>query len=187
MGDVDEKKQELALVAKARGGDRDAFSELVHRHKDSILALVFRQLGNHSLAEDLTQDVFIRAYSKLPTFQEQARFRTWLFRIALNVVHSHFESRAARNERRNLSFDTSVHERFMSRKDECFAAEDLQLIRQLLTLLDRKFREAVVLVIVEGWTHAEAANLLNIPQGTLSTRVRMGIELLKANFKRRSA
>ncbi len=83
-----EKKGTVAdadLVARAKAGDKDAFGELVQRHEDKIYGLCLKMLGNREDAEDVLQEVFIKAFQSLPTFREEARFSTWLYRIAYNA------------------------------------------------------------------------------------------------------
>ena len=89
---------DLAFVAKARGGDTDAFRVLVERHSRPLFRLAFRMTGNQQDAEDVVQDSFLRAYRQLGKFDERASFGTWLYRIAVNCSLDLVRSRKRRSE-----------------------------------------------------------------------------------------
>ena len=89
---------DLAFVAKARGGDTDAFRVLVDRHSRSLFRLAFRMTGNEQDAEDVVQESFLRAYRQLAKFDERASFGTWLYRIAMNCSLDLVRSRKRRSE-----------------------------------------------------------------------------------------
>src|ERR1700681_3860062 len=90
---------DLAFVAKARGGDTDAFRVLVERHSRPLFRLAFRMTGNQQDAEDVVQDSFLRAYRQLGKFDERASFGTWLYRIAANCSLDMMRARKRRSER----------------------------------------------------------------------------------------
>jgi RNA polymerase sigma-70 factor (ECF subfamily) len=77
--------EDSELVARAKAGDRDAFGELVERHESKVYGLCLKMLGNAEDAEDVLQEVFIKAYEALPRFREEARFSTWVYRITTNA------------------------------------------------------------------------------------------------------
>lgn len=89
---------DLAFVARARGGDADAFRVLVDRHSRSLFRLAFRMTGNEQDAEDVVQESFLRAYRQLAKFDERASFGTWLYRIAMNCSLDLVRSRKRRSE-----------------------------------------------------------------------------------------
>src|SRR5436853_3641270 len=88
---------DLAFVARARGGDKDAFRVLVERHSRPLFRLAFRMTGNQQDAEDVVQDSFLRAYRQLGKFDERASFGTWLYRIAVNCSLDLVRSRKRRS------------------------------------------------------------------------------------------
>jgi RNA polymerase sigma-70 factor (ECF subfamily) len=89
---------DAAIVAKARGGDADAYRVLVERHSRALFRLAFRMTGNESDAEDVVQESFLRAYRQLGKFDERASFGTWLYRIATNCSLDLVRSRKRRSE-----------------------------------------------------------------------------------------
>src|SRR6195256_877616 len=90
---------DLAFVARARGGDTDAFRVLVDRHSRSLFRMAFRMTGNEQDAEDVVQESFLRAYRQLAKFDERASFGTWLYRIAMNCSLDLVRSKKRRSER----------------------------------------------------------------------------------------
>src|SRR5436853_2826277 len=89
---------DLAFVARARGGDKDAFRVLVERHSRPLFRLAYRMTGNQQDAEDVVQESFLRAYKQLGKFDERASFGTWLYRIAINCSLDLVRARKRRNE-----------------------------------------------------------------------------------------
>src|SRR5450759_3496992 len=77
---------ETSLIEQAQNGDRNAFGELVRRHYQGVVLVVYRMCGDTGLAEDAAQEAFIRAWVNLPSYQPQARLRNWLYRIAVNAA-----------------------------------------------------------------------------------------------------
>lgn len=182
--DVDD---EYALIRRIQAGEHECFRVLVDTYKDRIVSLAYRQTGDHSMAEDLAQEAFVRAFRSVNRFRFDSSFRTWFTRIALNVISSYFNSRAFKERSLTQTYDADAYEGFLRREASQFEKEDLSLVRSLLTQLDSKFRDAVVLVLVEGWSYEEAAKVLGVPVGTVSSRVTKGMALIRKHFERRSA
>ena len=102
------------LVRLVQCGDLDQYRELVRRHKNYVFGLIQRQVDNSAITEDLAQDVFIRAYRAIGSFRHEALFRTWLTRIALNVVKNYFQSSAFKKQRRTSAIDSEEHIGFVA-------------------------------------------------------------------------
>src|SRR2546427_3692920 len=90
---------DAATVARARAGDGDAFRALVERHSRSIFRLAFRMTGNEHDAEDVVQETFLKAYRKLPGFEERAQFGSWVHRIAANCAYDLLRARVRHDDR----------------------------------------------------------------------------------------
>jgi RNA polymerase sigma-70 factor (ECF subfamily) len=88
--------EDAAAVAKARGGDEDAFRVLVERHSRSVFRLAYRMTGSAEDAEDVVQETFVRAYRQLGRFEERSNFATWLYRIGFNCSIDHLRNREPR-------------------------------------------------------------------------------------------
>ncbi|MBV9009184.1 MAG: sigma-70 family RNA polymerase sigma factor [Verrucomicrobia bacterium] len=154
-------------------GDQHAFGELVRRHQSPVRGLL-RQLTRTDveLADDLAQETFIRAYKNIASFRGEAKFSTWLYRIAYNCFREH-----ARKRTELVGID---EEQWESQPDPSTADPALrQDLMSALAQLPLHERTAVVLCCQNGLSHDEAARVLDIPLGTVKTNVLRGREKLK--------
>jgi RNA polymerase sigma-70 factor (ECF subfamily) len=164
---------ETELVAAAREGDRAAVRKLYDRYAPRVFAVVRRIAGNDELALDFAQEAWLRAIRALPTFRGEARFSTWLHRIAVNAALEAARKADLREKRESLApepFDSGAH------------SGDPLLARRLeaaLNRLPRGMREVLVLHDVEEYTHEEIAGVLGITAGTSKS------QLFKARGKMR--
>jgi RNA polymerase sigma-70 factor (ECF subfamily) len=154
------------LVARAQKGDRWAFEQLVDRHQHKLFTLAARLLGSPDDAGDAVQEAFIRAWLALPSFRRGARFSTWLYRICVNAVH---DQRAKRPT-------APLEETFepADPRDEFLAHELSSAFQQALGVLEEDYRTAVVLYDVLGCSYAEIAELTQVAEGTVKSRIFRG-------------
>jgi RNA polymerase sigma factor (sigma-70 family) len=153
--------------------DQHAFGELVRRHQSSVRGLL-RQLTRNdlALADDLSQEAFVRAYRNIRSFRGEARFSTWLYRIAYNCFRED-----ARRRKELVGIDES---QWQAEIDPHTVDAGLkQDLMHALNLLPLHERTAVVLCCQNGLSHDEAAKVLDIPLGTVKTNVLRGREKLK--------
>ncbi len=180
------------LVGRARSGDRDAFSLLVRRYQDAVFRIVRRTSQiERELAEDLAQETFLRAYGALARFRGECSFAHWLFRIATNLTLNRVTTVAAKTERRSVSLNqpsrATDDEDRMELEDERQAAPTARMEqRELRDVLERalarlpdEFRAAVVLRDVEGLDYDAIAEILEVPVGTVRSRIHRGREGLR--------
>jgi RNA polymerase sigma-70 factor, ECF subfamily len=172
-----------ALVARAKAGDRKAFSELVRRHRSVVYRICYRILGNREDAEDATQEAFIRAYDKLDTFGGRSAFKTWMLRLAVNVGLNELD-RAWR--KRSLPLEPEATRRSSpspspeaSPEADLLKSEAVDQLHKALRLLPPNHRAAVVLHDLEGLTYEEAADSLGVPEGTAKSWAHRGRRRLK--------
>jgi RNA polymerase sigma-70 factor, ECF subfamily len=162
------------LVRAAAGGDRDAFDELVRRHQSAIVNLARAMTGGREDAEDLAQEVFIRAWKGLGRFRGESQFRTWLHGIALNVIRTH-RGRLARlramffTRPAGAEHDPVDSAAVDDRVDDALALR--QRIDRALAQLPATLREALVLRDVQGFEYREIAEALGVPIGTVESRI----------------
>ena len=97
---------DLAMVARVRGGDQDAFRVLVERHSRGVFRLAFRLTGHEQDAEDVVQDTFLRAYRQIGQFESRSSFATWIYRIAFNCSHDLLRQRPRTGTRQSIDDDT---------------------------------------------------------------------------------
>ena len=162
------------LVARVLlNDDHHAFAELVRRHQSSVRGLL-RQLTRTdvALADDLGQETFLRAYKNIRSFRGEARFSTWLYRIAYNCFR---EEARKRKELVGIA-ETQLEGEPDSRSVDPALKHDLIHALQLLPLHERS---AILLCCQNGLSHDEAARVLDIPLGTVKTNVLRGREKLK--------
>ena len=153
--------------------DQHAFGELVRRHQSSVRGLL-RQLTrtDAALADDLAQEAFVRAYRNIRSYRGEARFSTWLYRIAYNCFREH--------ARRRKEFVGIDEEQLQSEHDPHVVDPGLRHdLMHALNLLPLHERTAVLLCCQNGLSHNEAARVLDIPLGTVKTNVLRGREKLK--------
>jgi RNA polymerase sigma-70 factor, ECF subfamily len=162
------------LVKRAQAGDRAAFDDLVRRYRARIYALTLHLTGSRSEADDITQDVFTRAYQQLHTFAGRSEFFTWLYRIAVNRS---LNARRDTARRRTSGLDDPRVQAAVAVDawgDPRRAAELRQTYARLVTALDRlspTLRSTVVLVSLQGLSHDEASAVLGCSPGTVAWRI----------------
>lgn len=164
-------KQEQKLVKAAQQGDSKAFEQLYRMHHGRVYALSLRLCGDRHWAEDLCQDAFVRAWNKLESFKGDSKFGTWLYRVTANLVISNLRRSKAKYED---DLDT-VEE--ISHIDKTFDL-DGDIEKAMLKLPDGA-RTVLVLYSLEGYTHEEIANTLNIAVGTSKAQLHRARNSLK--------
>jgi RNA polymerase sigma-70 factor, ECF subfamily len=173
MATSDHAAAATELVERARAGDRGAFDELVRRYRGRIVALALHLSGSATDAEDITQEVFLKAFLKLGEFEGRSHFFTWVYRMAINRSLNVRRDQARRREElgdprieRAVAIDAPG--------DPQRAAELRQTYARLLTELDRlpaEMRTSVVLVALQGLSHGEAAVVQECSPGTIAWRI----------------
>jgi RNA polymerase sigma factor (sigma-70 family) len=151
--------------------DRNAFAALVRRYQSDIRNLLRRlSRNNHALADDLAQETFIKVYQSLANFRGDAKFSTWLYRIAYNIFVSHVRSEHPQELLDELETEQTVNH------NEAALKHDLETA--LLTLSENE-RAAIQFCCQYGFSHGEAADILELPVGTIKTHVARGKEKLR--------
>lgn len=172
------------LVARSIGGDSDSFNELVLRWERPIYALAYRVIGREEDARDVCQETFLRAFRALSGFRGQAKFSSWLYRIALNLCRDW-----VRRERRApvvqppedmaLTDLAAVREPSESIEDLVARRELSQAVEQAMARLPREQRTAIILKEYHGLTFQEIADLVGCPLSTVKTRLYQGLAVLR--------
>ena len=157
--------EDLALAAA--GGDRAAFAALLDRHYDRLFGLCFRLLGARDQAEDLTQDICAALPAKLRGFRGDARFTTWMYRVAVNAAHDWRRRAGTRAKAAEGWGDWEIARR--ADAEETRAAQDW--LTQAMNALPGALRETLALILDDEMTHAQAAAVLDISEGTVSWRM----------------
>ncbi len=167
------------LVLKSQQGDMHAFDELVERYHGKIYGLTYNMTSNREDAEDLTQEVFVKAFEALPRFRGKSSFYTWLYRIAVNKTINY---RKKRNRKRALSLDQFDQE---IKTDETYhdlttkgsplrnisLSELQEKLNEALQHLSEKHRTVVVMHDMQGIPHDEIAKVVKASVGTVRSRL----------------
>lgn len=170
------------LAVRARDGDGHAFTELVRRHQERVFRIVYRMLRNRDEAEDVTQVTFVRAFRSLLKFKEEFAFHPWLYRIAVNASLTHIEKR----KREKLVDIEQVPERLVPRPpgeesplEAVGRREMIDRIQRALPELPQEQRLVFLLRVNEGLSYEEIAETLDIPRGTVMSRLSRAREALR--------
>lgn len=187
LASIPAKMDDLELVEAAKGGDSNAFSELCRRYRPRIYALALHMTGNKSEAEDITQDTFVSAYSKLDAFEGRSKFYTWVYRIA---VHRTLNLKRYQKRRRGVDFDDPRVEAAIevdAGGDPRRALELQDVYAQLIASFDQLsplLRTTVVLTTLQGMSYAEAADVLDTSEGTVAWRIHEARKRLREELQR---
>jgi RNA polymerase sigma-70 factor, ECF subfamily len=180
------------LVARTMAGDADSFNQLILRWERPIYALAYRTIGREEEARDIVQDTFLRAYRALPGFKGQAKFSSWLYRIALNLCRDWI-----RRQRRTptvqapegveLADLASEHGPIESIEDLVTRREMSRAVTEAMRQLPEEQRTAIILKEYHGLTFQEIADLQGCPLSTVKTRLYQGLSVLRRYLEQTGA
>jgi RNA polymerase sigma-70 factor (ECF subfamily) len=170
-----ENGEAAGLVERAQQGDREAFEQIYRQQVGRVHALCWRLTGDADLAEELTQEAFIRAWRKLKLFSGRSALSTWLHRVTVNVVMADHRVHGVRR-RRQLPLDEDHLEQVIDRRQATEIGIDLE--RAIATLPPRA-RSVFVLHDVEGYGHAEIADIAGMAVGTSKAHLHRARQLLR--------
>jgi RNA polymerase sigma-70 factor (ECF subfamily) len=191
---VDDELTDRLTAALARSLD-GAFETLMRAYQHRIYGFALRLVGNPSDAEEIAQDAFVRAYRALATYPGERiralRVRPWLYQIALNVTRNHLRDQASARRGAFITLDGGAADGVAGRiepeddpagRPEAMAeaGERQRELAARLAALPARYRAAVVLRHIEGFTYAEMATLLGQPVGTVKANVHRGVQALRA-------
>ena len=171
---------DAAILRRARRGDPKAFSVIVHSYERLVFAYVFRLVDDRRLAEDLTQDVFLKVFKGLPAFSERSAFTTWLFQITKNTVIDELRSIERRPQAVNIddvSLPTLVEARFEQ-------AEPIDALWAAVASLSIDLRTALLLRDIVGLSYSEIADALEITLTTVKWRIHKARESVQRALER---
>jgi len=160
------KEEENDLILRSRQGERSAFAELICRHQRGVINVVYRMCGDAQLAEDAAQEAFIRAWRGLSGYRPTGDFRSWLYRIALNAGLDMLrrQKRETEADMENMA-DCNTPEALLVRK------ESADRVRAAVLTLSEASRAVLILREYEGLSYQEIAAALDIPTGTVMSRL----------------
>lgn len=172
-------KSDVELVLEVKSGERKAFSELVLRHQRSLLRLTLRFTREQSLAEDVVQESFLKAYQKIHLFEGRSSFKSWLFQIALNTAKNRFRERSHDSlglEENQMSVDSSA--------ESGMVHDDIRKrIRSEVDRLPDKQRMALTLRVFEDMSFKEIAQIMECPYDTAKANYRHALLKLREKLE----
>lgn len=174
---------EEELVLRAKKGAKEAFDELYQHYKRPILNYIYRFVGNLSHAEDLTQEVFVRAYINIKRFVPRAKFSSWLYTIAGNLAknflrHAHYDKRiiptrqgSYTGDEKKIDIIENIEDRAKKPDESAQAAETGELIQQAIDQLPVHLKEVLILCDMQGFSYEEAAGIMRCKAMTVGSRL----------------
>jgi RNA polymerase sigma-70 factor (ECF subfamily) len=176
------------LVARSVRGDADSFNELILRWERPIFALAYRTIGREEDARDVCQETFLRAFRALPGFRGQAKFSSWIYRIALNLCRDWM-----RRERRASVVQAPEGVDLVELAAAAEPSESIELlvvrkdlsrtVERAMALLPEEQRTAIILKEYHGLTFQEIADVVGCPLSTVKTRLYQGLSVLRRELK----
>jgi RNA polymerase sigma factor (sigma-70 family) len=172
---------EEELVSKLKSQDTLAIQALYDMYSGALLGVISRVIQHTEVAEDLLQETFIKIWNSAGSYDNsKGRLFTWMMNIARNLSIDKLRSKDFKNSNKNQDIENNVD--FIDAQKEVTFNADLLGIKELVTSLKPEFKTVLDMVYFKGYTHVEAAEELNLPLGTVKTRIRMGIMELRKNF-----
>ncbi|CAN5247043.1 sigma-70 family RNA polymerase sigma factor [soil metagenome] len=171
------------LISLVEAGDAEAFAGLYDRHGRSAYSLAYRMMGDRQAAEDLVQDSFIKVWRSAKSYRaERGSVRTWILSITHNRGIDHLRSTARRRRTQDRVERTAETAQQSEAFAETWRNSQRDQIRQALRTLPEEQLKILELAYYSGYTHAEIAEMLDIPLGTVKGRMRLGMKKIKSFF-----
>ena len=165
---TDRADRDIELIDRYLAGDIDAFNELVAAHEDRVFAICLRMLRNREAALDATQDTFLTVFRKADRYKAQAAFSTWLYRVTVNTCYDHLR----REKRKKADRLPETYDPPDPQATDAFDSVEVRPdIEAALAQLSPEFRSAVVLVDLQGMSLEQASDTLEVPTGTIKSRL----------------
>src|SRR3954463_9339148 len=176
-----------SLIEQCLTGDQAAWEAIVRQHWRKVFNVAYKFVGKHDEAEDLTQDIFLKIFKALKTFDRRANFQTWIISISRNLCIDHY--RSVRKERQTIAREVDTNDLQPASRDRTPYAvaehQDLrEQLKQALETLPLTLRTAVVLRDLQELSYQQIAERLGLPEGTVKSRINRGRLELGRQLKR---
>ncbi len=176
-----DQKTDAEVVAEVLRGDRQAYAKIIDAYKAPVFNLAFRMTGTYSDADDLTQEIFIRAYQKLHQFDPEKKFFTWLYTIGINLIRNHLRKKARNDFPR--AFDCISSEPPIQgndgREGDLHSEDRMKKLEENMRKLPVDMREAIILKYQQDLTFEEISDITGDSVSAVKMRVYRGLERLK--------
>jgi RNA polymerase sigma-70 factor, ECF subfamily len=176
-----------SLIQRCLKGDQAAWDLIVQQYRRKVFNVAYKFVGKHDEAEDLTQDIFLKIFKSLDTFDRRANFQTWLISVSRNLCIDHY--RSVRKERETIDRDVDTSELApATREPGPIAAleqrDRVALLRKALAALPGTLRTAVLMRDIQELSYQEIADTLRLPEGTVKSRINRGRTELARQVKK---
>ena len=174
---IENQEATKRLIESCLRGDQQAWNTIVERYKHRIFHVAYKFVGRHDLAEDLTQDVFLKLFRALNTFDRRADFQSWLISVSRNLCIDHYRSVRNKRELTDHSIDAATVPLASRGPDPLATLESgdrRAMLQRALRQLPDTLRTAVILRDIKELTYQEIANQLDLPVGTVKSRINRG-------------
>jgi RNA polymerase sigma-70 factor, ECF subfamily len=167
-----------ALIQRCLAGDQLAWEAIVRQYRRKVFNVAYKFVGRHDEAEDLAQDIFLKVFKSLDTFDRRANFQTWLISVSRNLCIDHY--RSVRKERETIDRDvdsTEVSPPSVGTPSQIAALEQrdrVELLREAMAALPATLRTAVLMRDIQECSYHEIARALKLPEGTVKSRINRG-------------
>ena len=181
--------REKELIAKAKQGDMQAFEELILKHEKIVYNVALRMMNHSEDAKDISQEVFLKAYRNIKNFDERSMFSTWLYRITTNTCIDEMRKRKGKQsysleeelENEDGSMQRQIADEGDTPEESLMRGEEKGEILQALDTLSEEHRAAIILRDVKGLSYEEISEIIELPMGTVKSRISRARNQLKKN------
>lgn len=176
---------ENELIKKCKKGNREAFDKLFEMYQQQVINIAYSMLSDREDALDAAQEVFVRVYRNIKSFKEQSSFTTWLYRITSNVCSDMLRKRQRSakvisiNQMSDENKDIDIPDTSPTPEDNVFMNERQRLVRQAIDELREEYRVVITLCDIEDMNYDDIAEMLNLPKGTVKSRINRARAALK--------
>ncbi|HSE39277.1 MAG TPA: RNA polymerase sigma factor [Acidobacteriota bacterium] len=177
-------REEKDLIEACKRGDSSAFKQIYERYKDKVYSLGFYMTGDKEAARDITQQIFLKVFTSILTFQHRATFSSWLFRLAVNVCRDY-----QRSARRKKLFSVAIanhvtaYDTVRSVEDDLCKEHAAEMVQRVVMKLSPKLRTVIILKYIEDLSYSQIAELLGCSIGTVSSRLNRSHKILAEELK----
>lgn len=173
------------LIKKCKKGNREAFNVLFSSYQTQVINIAYGMLSNREDAYDAAQEVFVRVYKSIESFKEQSSFTTWLYRITTNVCSDILRKRQkntnviSMNQVLDENKDMDIKDEALTPEESMELSEKQKAVRDAIGELREEYRVVIALCDIEGMSYDEISEILNIPSGTVKSRINRARNALK--------
>lgn len=169
------------IIKSVINGNTNAFAEIIERYKDRVFSMVYKFTNDEGVAEDMSQEIFLKAFKNISKFRGESKFTTWLYRLSKNYCIDW-----ARKQRNNINFveleDIPSEDNIL---DSIISNNNYKCLKNEINDLPEKYKTPLYLYHIKGYSYQEIANTLNIPKRTVETRIYRAKKILKEKLAMR--